>query len=168
MWELICDQRYCWGLIAADRSGYRSDGIPSGVAASSYGPGIHIQYGRIAIPRKKPWDELQGIRVEAIVQFFDPWGTVICGDNSFQLYLNGSGVVHGEAGGDAIDTSVSGVSIRDEDWHNVTFEHNGLNAMAVFIDGQNAASGPATHLVPGVGPAGVFIGAPTPLGDNSG
>jgi hypothetical protein len=165
MWELICDQRYQWGLIAADRSGYRSDGIPTGVAASAYGPGINIQYGRIAIPRKKPWDELKGIRVEMIVRFFDAWGTLISGDGSFQLDVRNGGVLTGEAGGDVIDTSVSGVPIRDDVWRNITFVHNGLNAMAPFIDGQITASGPAAHQVPGVGPAGVFIGAPTPLGD---
>jgi hypothetical protein len=165
MWELICDQRYQWGLIAADRSGYRSDGIPTGVAASAYGPGINIQYGRIAIPRKKPWDELKGIRVEMIVRFFDPWGTLISGDSSFQLDVRAGGVLTGEAGGDVIDTGGSGVPIRDDVWHNITFVHDGLSAMALFIDGQIAASGPATHQVPGVGPAGVFIGAPTPLGD---
>jgi Concanavalin A-like lectin/glucanases superfamily len=165
MWELICDQRYQWGLIAADRSGYRSDGIPTGVAASAYGPSIKIQRGRIAIPRKKPWDELKGIRVEAIARFFDPYGTLISGHDSFRLYLNNAGAVCGEAGGDAIDSGASGVSIQDENWHNITFEHNGLNAVALVVDGQNAAAGLATHEVPGVGPAGVFIGAPTPLGD---
>ena len=100
-----------------------------------------------------------------IARFFDPWGTLISGDSSFQLDVRGGGVLTGEAGGDVIDTSVSGIPIQEDVWHNITFVHNGLNAMALFIDGQNAASGPAAHEVPGVGPAGVFIGAPTPLGD---
>jgi Concanavalin A-like lectin/glucanases superfamily len=166
MWELICDQRYRWGTIAADRSGWRSDGVPTNVAVGDGGFGIRFVIdpgtrSHIAIPRKKPWDTLEGIRIEIIVRLTDPSGTLISGHNSFGIYMPGPEMIVAEAGGDSINNQITGVIPPHGPWINITFEHNGLNAMALYVEGQVAASGPAAHAIPGVGPLGVSIGGPT-------
>jgi hypothetical protein len=166
MWELICDQRYRWGLIAADRSGYRSDGVPQNVFVGDGGYGIRFSYeggpSHIVIPRKAPWDTLEGIRVEIIVRLVDPHGTLISGHNCFSIYMPApESIVATGSGGDSIDNRVTGIYPAHGPYQNITFEHIGLNAMALWIEGQLAASGPAANAIPGIGPLGVYIGAPT-------
>ena len=74
------------------------------------------------------------------------------------MYLNrGLLIAHGFQR-DVINTYASSLSLPIDRWVRLTFEHNGFNLMALFIDDAVAAMQPILHAIPGVGPQGVTIG----------
>lgn len=170
MWELICHHRYCWGTIAADRSVWRSDGQSFGVQPLTDHIGLHFPgpQSRIVVPRTEPWLSLTGIRIEVTLRIASyPSGQqhLIAGDGSFGMYLEHA-VLFGYCGDNATMESVNTTSdmvaqftpVPLGRWIRLTFEHNGFNAMALFINDALAATRPVINAIPGAGPQGVVIG----------
>ena len=160
MWELICHHRYCWGTIAADRSVWRSDGQSFGVQPLTDHIGLHFPgpQSRIVVPRTEPWLSLTGIRVEIVTRLADTEGWLIDGGDAFGLHLNQGLLIGRGFGRDVINTLDSPLAIPTEQWIRLTFEHNGFNAMALFINDALAATSPVINAIPGAGPQGVVIG----------
>ena len=160
MWELICHHRYCWGTIAADRSVWRSDGQSFGVQPLIDHIGLHFPgpQSRIVVPRTEPWLSLTGIRVEIVTRLADTEGWLIDGGDAFGLHLNQGLLIGRGFGRDVINTLDSPLAIPTEQWIRLTFEHNGFNAMALFINDALAATSPVINAIPGAGPQGVVIG----------
>ena len=160
MWELICHHRYCWGTIAADRSVWRSDGQSFGVQPLIDHIGLHFPgpQSRIVVPRTEPWLSLTGIRVEIVTRLADTEGWLIDGGDAFGLLLNRGLLIGNGFGRDVINTLDSPLAIPTEQWIRLTFEHNGFNAMALFINDALAATSPVINAIPGAGPQGVVIG----------
>ena len=160
MWELICHHRYCWGTIAADRSVWRSDGQSFGVQPLTDHIGLHFPgpQSRIVVPRTEPWLSLTGIRVEIVTRLADTEGWLIDGGDAFGLHLNQGLLIGRGFGRDVINTLDSPLAIPTEQWIRLTFEHNGFNAMALFINDALAATRPVINAIPGAGPQGVVIG----------
>ncbi len=171
MWELICDHYYCWGKIAGDRSPWRpaSDGFPSaGVSIPPDGRGLRFSntQSRIAIKQTEPWLELGGIHIEVTARLKSARGFLIDGGDSFSLYVNGALLIGSGTGRDVINNYFGAVSPPLGKWTRFTFEHNGFNQMALFIDDAPAATRATINQVAGVGPKGVAIG--NALGSNNG
>jgi hypothetical protein len=160
VWELICHHFYCWGTIAADRSPWGSHGQSHSVQPLADHIGLHFPepQSRIVIPPTQPWQVLTGIRVEIVARLADTEGWLIDGGESFGMYLNrGLLIAHGFQR-DVINSFDSPLSLPIDRWVRLTFEHNGFNLMALFIDDTTAAMRPILHAIPGVGPQGVTIG----------
>jgi hypothetical protein len=137
MWELICDHRYCWGNVVADRSGYRSDGIATDVQPLPGNEGL--QFGtptsRIQVPQTDVWQTLNGIRIEVVAKLDELNGTLVDGGDSFGFYFGlGYLIAHGY-GRDYINDYYGPVPVPLKRWVQLTFEHNGFNAMALFLEG---------------------------------
>jgi hypothetical protein len=169
MWELICHQSYCWGTIAADRSPWRSDGIPSGLGPVPDNPGalrFSGPHSQIAIPRRDtgPWRALPALRVEVTLRFRDPQhGILIEGDQSFRISVGAYGTLYGEVSGETINsvshwTGSGPQGVVAGTWFRLTFVHNGFNRMHLLIDDALVATRAASTTVPGVGSQGVMIG----------
>jgi hypothetical protein len=160
VWELICHHRYCWGTIAADRSVWRSDGQSFGVQPLTDHIGLHFPgpQSRIVVPRTEPWLSLTGIRVEIVTRLADTEGWLIDGGDTFGLHLNRGLLIGSGFGRDVINTLDSPLAIPTEQWIRLTFEHNGFNAMALFINDALAATRPVINAIPSAGPQGVVIG----------
>jgi hypothetical protein len=157
----ICDHRYCWGTLAGDRSGWHSDGTSYNVQPLAEHAGLNFPFSqsRIVIQRKEPWLTLTGIRIEVVTRLNVADGWLVDGGDSFALYLHqGELVGYGYRRDCTISTSVTTVTVPLDRWVRLTFEHNGFNAMALFIDDVTVATGPAIGFIPGVEPPGVFIG----------
>jgi hypothetical protein len=168
MWELICDHRYCWGNIVADRSGYRSDGIAAGVQSLPDNAGLRFgsPASNIRVPRTEVWGTLDAIRVEVVVNLDELLGTLVDGGASFGLGLAGYLIGHGH-GRDMLNDIYGPVPIPLKRWIRLTFEHNGFNAMALFVEGTALArrsnddgSTPLIPLspIPPLRPEGLVIG----------
>jgi hypothetical protein len=160
VWELICDQRYAWGTIAADRSPWRSDGTPFHIRPLANEAGVHFSGpdSRIAIAGKGPWLDLRGIRIEVTARLSTAVGWLIDGGTSFGMYL-GQGLLIGRGRNrDVINTYDAPMTLPVGQWVTLTFEHNGLNRMRLFIDGALAATSKALNPIPGVDAGGVLIG----------
>jgi hypothetical protein len=162
MWELICDHYYCWGKIAGDRSQWRpaSDGIVSGgVTLTPDGHGLRFPgpASRISIKQTHPWLQLGGIRIEIHTRLQSYHGFLIDGD-SFSMRVNRGLLIASGTGRDVINTYSADLSPPLNKWVRLTFEHNGFNQMALFIDDALAATRGVINAVAGVGPKGVAIG----------
>jgi hypothetical protein len=162
MWELICDHSYRWGKIAGDRSPWRpaSDGFPSsGVSVAPDGAGLHFSnpQARIAIKQSKPWLTLGGVRVEVTARLASSRGFRIDGD-AFSLHLQGVLLIGAGTGRDVLNNYFGAAAPPLDRWTRFTFEHNGFNKMALFIDDTPVASRAVASAVAGVGPKGVAIG----------
>jgi hypothetical protein len=160
MWELICHHFYCWGTIAADRSAWGSNGQSYGVQPLTDHIGLHFPgpQSRIVIPPTQPWFTLTGIRVEIVAKLGDTEGWLIDGGESFGMHLNRGLLIARGFQRDVINTYDSPLSVPLDQWVRLTFEHNGFNLMALFVDDALAATRPILHAIPGVGPQGVTIG----------
>ena len=166
MWELVCDHRYQWGTIAADRSPWHSDGIPSDVSPLPGQTGLQFSnpQSRITIPRKPgdPWGVLGGIVVEVTARMAQSTGTLIDAHQSFRMSVVG-GILTGEVPG----RQISGSDIPVGRWVRVSFSHNGFNQLGFgfeTIGGIGGAGGGGASLiqygqVPPVGPQGILIGS---------
>jgi hypothetical protein len=166
VWELICDHRYQWGTIAADRSPWHSDGIPTDVSPLPGDAGLKFSnpQSQIAIPRKPhdPWGVLGGIVVEITARLAQPNGTLIDAHQSFRMSVAG-GILTGEIPG----RQFSGGDIPVGRWTRMSFNHNGFNTLGSGYEtlGGNGGSGGggATLIpygqVPPVGPQGILIGS---------
>jgi hypothetical protein len=167
VWQLICHHEYCWGTIAADRSPWRSDGIPSGVAPLSGGEvGLHFSspQSRIVVPRRPrdPWGYIRALGVEVRARF-QGGGTLIDADGSFRLRVTNQGLVIMEVLGEIYDLAQVPLGV----WHHFNFRHDGINSLGWGFDdwpkpggGGGAAGGGGIKpgQVPGVGTKGVMIG----------
>lgn len=165
MWQLICDHRYQWADIAADRSPWGSNGISSGVTPLADVSALRFSSAasQIAIPRRPsdPWGSLDAIGVEVTARFLaQASGTLIDADHSFRVSSD-----NGDLTGDVSGRSLS-ISIPADRWVRLTFRHDGFNALAVGYStlgpGPGSAGGTATRiphgLVPPVGAKGILIG----------
>src|SRR5262245_13697338 len=167
MWELICDHKYNWGLIAADRSPWRSDGILSGVSALPGRAGLHFSsaQSQIAVPRRAsdPWGRLGALAVEVVARVEQPGGTLVHGDQSFRIWSSSQNAIFAETPSGVIGGG-SGIPLGE--WARIRFTHNGFNQYGLSYEYQMASGGggsgggaaPTTTAVPGVGPSGVLIG----------
>ena len=169
MWELICHHEYCWGTIAADRSPWHSDGIPSGVQplpGSQTGLTFSTAQSKIAIPRRAndPWGHLRALHVEIIARVTQPGGTLIHGDQSFRIWLNNQQTLMAEGPGYSFALGTLPLG----QWASISFNHNGFNEIGMGFSypvpasagpgGGGGGAAPTTSQVPGVGPQGVLIG----------
>lgn len=162
MWELICDHYYCWGKIAGDRSPWRpaSDGfVAGGVDLTPDGFGLRFPgpASRISIKQTEPWLVLGGVRVEITTRLQSYHGYLIDGE-SFSMHVNRGLLIASGTGRDVINTYSSALGPPLNKWVRFTFEHNGFNQMALFIDDALAATRGIVNPVAGVGPKGVAIG----------
>ena len=110
MWQLICDHRYEWADIAADRSPWGSNGISSSVTPLANVRALRFSSpaSQIAIPRRPsdPWSSLDAIAVEVIARFLaQASGTLIDADNSFRVRVD-NGALTGEASGRQVTSAV--------------------------------------------------------------
>jgi hypothetical protein len=165
VWELICDHRYQWGTIAADRSPWHSDGIASNVSPLPGQAGLRFAspQSRVAVPRKPgdPWSLLGGITVEITARLAQPTGTLVDAHQSFRMSLVG-GVLTGAIPGQQI----SGAAIPVGRWVRMTFNQGGFNTIGCgfeTLDGIGGEGGAALSLipysrVPPAGSAGLLIG----------
>jgi hypothetical protein len=168
MWELICHHEYCWGTIAADRSPWNSDGIPSAVSplpGSQFGLRFSAPQSQIAIPRRPndPWDHMRALIIEVQARFLQAGGTVIDADNSFRVRLSNQGVVVVELPGKTYELTQVPLGV----WLHFSFYHDGFNQTGYGFDywtlpdgtsGGAAGAGITSGQVPGVGTKGILIG----------
>jgi hypothetical protein len=167
VWGLICHHDYCWGTIAADRTPWHSDGIPTAVTPLPAGQvGLHFSspQSQIAIPRRPndPWAYIRALTIEIRAKF-QGTGTLIDADGSFRISVDSQGNVIMEILGETYSLAEVPLGI----WHHFSFTHNGLNAIGwsfdswVFPDGGGgAAAGGGLELgqVPRGRPEGRLIG----------
>ncbi|MBR0704579.1 hypothetical protein JQ599_32070 [Bradyrhizobium diazoefficiens] len=180
MWELICDHRYGWGTIAADRSPWRSDGHASSVSALPGEAGLRfsIPQSRVVIPRKDadPWGVMRAVRAEIVVSrppgaghgAGGGGGTLIDADQSFRIRFDGFNEIIIEMLG--LQSSFRLEGLPAGAWASISFWHNGVNLLGYgysYSYGSGSTSGEGggggtPFLVPGqvppVGPRGVWIG----------
>lgn len=167
MWEMICDHKYNWGLIAADRSPWRTDGIPSGVSALPGRAGLHFSstQSQIAVPRRAsdPWGRLGALAVEVVARTEQPGGTLVHGDQSFRIWSGSQNAIFAETPSGVFGSS--GIPLGE--WVRIKFIHNGFSQYGLSYEyqlasGGGGSGGGATRTitpVPGVGSSGVLIGS---------
>lgn len=168
MWELICDHRYTWGAIAADRSPYHTDGNISGATPLPGESGLKFDRpnSRITIPRRPddPWGELRAINVEVSARCVDLGGMIIDASPSFRLWFEGADKIVVEVLGYREEFTFGNPPIGT--WINFSFMHNGYNGFGHGYGWEAAKSagggGGTLRFVPGqvppVGPNGVTFG----------
>jgi hypothetical protein len=131
VWELICHHEYSWGRIAADRSPWHSDGIPSSVDPLQGEIGLHFSspQSQIAIPRTNtgPWDQLDALGIAIAMRVNQRGGMLIEGDHSFSLWFNNQRVLTFDVPGRAFQVDLSNVPLRA--WIQLTVVHNGFNSV---------------------------------------
>ena len=168
MWELICHHEYCWGTIAADRSPWQSDGIPSAVSplpGSQVGLRFSAPQSQVAIPRRPndPWGHIRSLIVEIQARFIQAGGTVIDADNSFRIRLDNQGVVVVELPGRTYNLTQIPFGV----WLHFSFFHDGFNQFGwgfdnwVLPDGSGGGAGGGgitSGQVPQVGTKGILVG----------
>lgn len=168
MFELICHHEYCWGTIAADRSPWRSDGIPSAVSplpGSQVGLRFSAPQSQIFIPRRPndPWGHIRAVIIEIQARFIQPGGTIIDADGSFRISVDSQGNVIMEILGETYGLA----QVPFDIWHHFSFSHDGFNAIGWGFDswtlpdgsgGGAGGGGIEPGQVPGVGAKGVLIG----------
>ena len=123
---LICHHEYCWGTIAADRTPWHSDGIPTAVTPLPAGQvGLHFSspQSQIAIPRRPndPWAYIRALTIEIRAKF-QGTGTLIDADGSFRISVDSQGNVIMEILGETYSLAEVPLGI----WHHFSFTHNGL------------------------------------------
>jgi hypothetical protein len=169
VWELICHHEYCWGTIAADRSPWHSDGIPSSVSPLPGGNiGLHFSgpQSQIAIPRRPndPWGYISALNLEILMRFTQVGGTVIDADQSFRIRSNSQGKLLAEFPSETIEMG----DIPLGAWLQFNFNYNGFDLFGWGFGtyplpggGSGVAAGGGQLYgkpVPGVGPKGILIG----------
>lgn len=169
VWQLICHHEYCWGTIAADRSPWHSDGIPSGVKplpGSQVGLTFSNPQSKIAIPRKPndPWGNLRALYVEIIARATQAGGTLIHCDQSFRIFMDNQRRFRMEGAGFSFGLGDAPLG----QWAWMSFYHNGFNQLGGGYSypipagsgpgGGGGGGGLTASQVPGVGAQGVCIG----------
>jgi hypothetical protein len=169
VWELICHHEYRWGTIAADRSPWHSDGIPSGVSplpGSDIGLHFSGPQSQIAIPRRAndPWGHIASLNIEVMVRFAQPGGTLIDADQSFRIRSNAQGKLLLEIPSETFELG----DIPFGSWFLFHFNHNGFDffnwgfgTYALPGGGEGGSFGAGQtkgSAVPGLGTKGVLIG----------
>jgi hypothetical protein len=172
MWELICHHQYSWGIVAADRSPWHSDGYAESVTPLPGQPGLRFStpQSRIVIPRRAvdAWSVIQALRVEITASSLQGGGTVIDADGSFRVRFEGPRTLVVEILGYTFKEDLSDLPLGA--WVNFQFAHDGINQLtygfgweaAVGTGTQAAVGGGSPINVPGqvppVGPKGVWFG----------
>jgi hypothetical protein len=161
VWEIICDHKYNWGLIAADRSPWGSNGVLGDVSALPGRAGLHFSgpQSHVAVPRRAsdPWGTLVGIIIEITARVDQAGGTLVHGHQSFRIWSGNQNIIYAETPSGVASSN----SIPLGEWFRVRFSHNGFNAYGLGYDypgGSGGGSTRATSIVPGLGPLGILIG----------